>query len=502
MSFNKFVVRGKSVQDGTPTPENPITIRNVGDDINLLKNTAVSTSFNGIDYTVNEDGSVIINGTATSTSYIFVGNFTAKAGKKYILQGCPSGGASTGYMLTTNINGTNTDMDIGNGVSFTYSEDTEMTINLRVASGITVNNLVFKPKIHEGTKATAYSPYGYGSVEIEKVNKNRINLSKAISGRGCEVQINNNTINVIADGTIAPQVKIPCDLDSGTYYLHFERPANISDMNISFLDENGSKVNTTNYQSSQAITLTGNAKSMIINTSIETSSYTLLFEDLYINKGNIDLGYAPHQSETFIFPVAEPLHEGDYLADTIVNNRKTIVLNGTENWWAYSNYQGEGYCYQIEIEDLAIIPITSADYIHSLCSHFKNVYSVWGYTTSKIGTYSDHGTVARKYFITDKATLEEWKTYLAEQYANGTPVILEYELADPVTTEYTEEQQTIYNNILNSNTYKNITHISAKGEVKPDIEIVYCKDLETIQKQNDENYDKLANAIVALGGVI
>lgn len=369
MPFNKFVVRGKSVQDEEPTPDAPITIRNIGDDINLFEGEiqngmyfASTGVFGASDYYVCSKEPMQIDGSKTIT----VSNKFLKKGVYYVIE------------LDKNKTYIKSQDSVQIVENFTCTlGDTTKYILIDLGNSSTgacrVEN-IGNFKVQEGKIATAYSPYGCGSVEIVIEN--------------------------------------------------------------------------------------------------EDSS----------------------EQQSIIFPLAEGqvLHEGDYLADNIVNNRKTIVFDGSddENWWEYPSYVGEGYCYQIANENFPIIPINSKDYIHSICSHFKNTYSVWAYTTSKIGTYSDHGTVARKYFISDKATLKEWKAWLAEN-----PITLEYELAEPVITEYTEEQQTVYNNILNSNTYKNITHISAKGDIKPTLEVDYYKDLDTV-------FNNLANAIVALGGVI
>ena len=69
-----FVLYGKATQNGEPTPDNPIEIVVSGSDgsvevvscgKNLLKNNATTKTINGVTFTVNEDGSVTANGTAT-----------------------------------------------------------------------------------------------------------------------------------------------------------------------------------------------------------------------------------------------------------------------------------------------------------------------------------------------------------------------------------------------------------------------------------------------------
>lgn len=86
---------------------------------NLLQHTATTQTINGVTFTVNEDGSVTANGTATANA-----NFYLKQSlfdkelveKEVIVSGCPSGGGENTYMLYMyNQNFGNGRFDIGNG---------------------------------------------------------------------------------------------------------------------------------------------------------------------------------------------------------------------------------------------------------------------------------------------------------------------------------------------------------------------------------------------------
>lgn len=117
---------------------------------------------NGIAWTCTIEGdevkSINANGTATAISTLLVKNPNNPAvlldtTKKYLLQGCPSGGSTTTYFMRLqvyqDINGTtwnsNQD-DIGSGKVFTPNF-TFYNCILRVASGVTVSNKVFTPKL-------------------------------------------------------------------------------------------------------------------------------------------------------------------------------------------------------------------------------------------------------------------------------------------------------------------------------------------------------------------
>ena len=122
-----------------------------------------SRVINGITYTVNSDGSILVNGTATAnSSFVLVSNISPtrlNKSKKYVLSGCPAGGGFESYRIfiqnTTYQQGYS---DMGNGVPFT-AEYTDYYIFIIIREGFTVNNLVFKPMLQFGTIATAYEPY-------------------------------------------------------------------------------------------------------------------------------------------------------------------------------------------------------------------------------------------------------------------------------------------------------------------------------------------------------
>ena len=159
--------------------------------------------------------------------------------------------------------------------------------------------------------------------------------------------------------------------------------------------------------------------------------------------------YTQHQSQTITFPLSEgqKLMKGDYLADDgIHHTRKQVELDGTENWYIS---RGESMPY-IYISD--IFPET----LNALCTRYK-VMSRIGLKNGYFGVSASKNIIFYDDNYKDK--LEEWKTYLAQQKQAGTPIILEYELAEEVIEPYTEEQQEAYNKLQKVLPYKLVTNI-------------------------------------------
>lgn len=139
---------------------------------NLLKNTATSTTENGVTFTVNDDGSVTLNGTATANPTFTIGKFTPVPNKAYIFTAnseVPGDNSSLGnnYCFIYNIDGVpawKSDVFASDGThvpyEFTPTTDNEITCQIYVAKGTTVENLTFYPMLRSADITDdTYEPY-------------------------------------------------------------------------------------------------------------------------------------------------------------------------------------------------------------------------------------------------------------------------------------------------------------------------------------------------------
>ena len=165
-----------------------------------------------------------------------------------------------------------------------------------------------------------------------------------------------------------------------------------------------------------------------------------------------------------------------------------MVLDGTGNYGSFSGYTGEGYCYYFE-DSRFKVPAVNADnelyYKNSLCTHFTNVYAVWHLNNGKIGKYSDHITLPRKYFISDKPTLEEFKAQLAELQ----PVLI-YELAEETRQNLEDKEKEKLKNI---ETFEGINNIISNTPISA----VYNTDTKSYI---DSKFNTLAQQILNIAG--
>ena len=127
-----------------------------------------SKTTNGITYTVNSDGSVTANGTATADNvfYLISSGTSALANKgiasgAYILNGAPSTSASSNYYIQLQYNGTFVSA-YASGTTFTYNASSSANDMLRiyVKSGAVLNNVKFYPMLRLASDTDdTYEPY-------------------------------------------------------------------------------------------------------------------------------------------------------------------------------------------------------------------------------------------------------------------------------------------------------------------------------------------------------
>lgn len=315
-------------------------------------------------------------------------------------------------------------------------------------------------------------PYTVGKVEIFGVinvnicNKNKFNKNTVFSGK-----------YIGANGGIQSQEGI-----SYSDYIYVEP-------NISYyFGDRGTWVSVAQYDKN---------KTFISRITIPIGTYQFT-EDVKFIRCNIDntyldtfqleegetgTEYVEHKEQIYTIPVQKPFNKIENYRDTFIKQNgkryekyliKKLVLNGTENWLSNTVSTGEPQYY---------LKITDTPEIWKALSNYfvAKVNSILG--------YHFYMNVASNLLVfpnpvfegSSIATVEDWKAWLAEQYANGTPVEVYYVLATPELIECTPEQNEILDQIENeAQTYKNITHIYSTDEVSPIFDLECFKDIETL----------------------
>lgn len=147
---------------------------------NLIPHSYTNKTINGITYTVDKDGIVTANGTATGQAYFVLYQGFLPFGT-YSLSGCPKGSGAIIYFANDDYSIYKT--ETGSGLVLSVTKQERYTIAISINNGTTVSNIVFKPQLELGATATEYTPF----VDIENASTNLLPIdtydkSKTING--------------------------------------------------------------------------------------------------------------------------------------------------------------------------------------------------------------------------------------------------------------------------------------------------------------------------------
>lgn len=152
-----------------------------------------------------------------------------------------------------------------------------------------------------------------------------------------------------------------------------------------------------------------------------------------LNTGSTALPYEPYGIKIPILSnsTTTPVYLGEVQSARRV---KKLVFDGTETGWR----QGSTFFFNQEINPDYL---RARDIITCMCSHYQAYQQVGSGANVPEGYCSlYYSTEVQRLYIKDSsfATLEDFQTYLATQYATGTPVTIWYVLANEETAVVNE----------------------------------------------------------------
>ena len=183
---------------------------------NLLENTHAknTTTTNGMSFTVNDDGTITLNGTATAlTWFVFHSAQLDLPDGTYTIS--LQGGTDTNIGVYNDKFGSTL---LGSSTTRTIT-NASGNVSIRVASGATASNLTIKPMIERGSTATSFAPYftpielaGVGEIQPDGLPKYRDSFKKTDGKWYIEKQVG----KVVLDGSETWTLN-----ESGTGYVRF-----------------------------------------------------------------------------------------------------------------------------------------------------------------------------------------------------------------------------------------------------------------------------------------
>lgn len=483
--INYLKVEGKTVQNGTPTPDAPIEIQNVKGYRNLLDETLINKSDNT--YWVTDK----------------ISGINIQANKDY-------------YFTTYTSMSVIRVLELGTDKVIKEVTDTiELTFNVENATKVyftiyKAENIPTDTKILfiEGSTQRPYVPYGSNYLELKSNSKNLFNIDTLLENqvdviRGTlEKDLYNKSITIKSTGDdcyisntyhmskepsqnqingvnrygipILPNTKYTWSFDvsnltgTGSQYMFFY------DENYVFLYLKSISVNK-NGRASITIQTEANVKYVCFRFGLSKTGYVLTVKNVQFEKGDKATGYEQYQeNSTLVNLQNNEICEGDTLIvqngyASIDKNKKILELTGEESW-GFNNDIGGYYQYYIKIENSKP---------NGLSNFFK--YSMTGYTEGNklyISTIGNFVFMHPIYQGKDIEGLDNWKQFLRDMKSKGTPVIVQYELANNENIGLgLQEQLTAYDNL---------TYVSCNDDLQPNLEVNYLI---------NENYSTLSTTI-------
>jgi hypothetical protein len=150
--------------------------------------------------------------------------------------------------------------------------------------------------------------------------------------------------------------------------------------------------------------------------------------------------YSPYTGQTTTLALPTTIYGGmvDAVSGSCEKAWNEITLIDTYSWYASTNQYRTFYC--VNTKNITRTTIENSEYAKNWkCTHFKSEaysYTQSGDRDNTVSFQSDRETLA----ITFPGTIDELKSYLAAQYAAGTPVQIAYKLATPTPITATGAQ--------------------------------------------------------------
>lgn len=473
----RLKLEGKSEQTGEPTVANLVKIRNIGDNINLFDKSSI-----GPNYKYN-DGLKLDRDNLRAITIILTGKI--KPGKYTVSFKYGSKSTSNNFGIQF-LNGSETITS----VTFTTEKRKTFTINREVdrlyfyintaqASGIVL--YLDEIKLEEGSIATPYTEYGCGSIDY-RIDDNRFKTSNIEQGAiGANEGYTYEECKSANNTRIRTKELIKLE-KSAINSIRFNKQK-YEVVAQWFNDDKklyggGSGISNTwqtDYFSFSDVPYVAIAIRKKDGTNITPSEIEEVELKVVSQKQNI----------SFYLSTGQQLHNGDYIDNNgIHQKRKTYMITGSETITrrGYVDSSNKTYRYSIELEGRDTSSRTNL-----ICSHLP-VDNQYSQNKSLIfGGGSNEGNIVYFQFVLDEIAITDVtkiSDYLKSQYENGTPVIVEYELAKEIVTPLTKEQIEAFYELQKAK-YVDKMELTCLNEIEPtlvDIE----KSLEESLLDNEE----------------
>ena len=416
---------------------------------NLLPYPYNATSYvsEGVTWTVNSNGSITANGTATGNSIFVIqkaSNFTLPAGT-YTVSGANGGSQSTYNIqigVTPVAGGTPAYYNATNGTKFTLSEPCKVLIQAVVYNGYNASGLTFYPMLNGGSSVKPFQPYFTDLkhtriVGIKSTGRNLLDLSSVNEAVSGVTAVFDHTDGKISFSGVPEKGYINLKSIDITRLLTVGKTYTVSQTQYfsSYSADGAVYIAVVEYPQSGGSSNVGNTvtgkRSFTVN---EGSTYRLVIQTggssatinakigFILNQGETALSFAPYTEDTYQLPQTLELELGDTFnpqTGELVKGTKTLAFTGDEDWrferlndYGVYNYYFAANAFTEKAES-AICNYYDNDYRHAAAdaTHDGFAIAINGYIFFRTKQFS---------------TAKEWAEHLRRLYAATKPLQVTY----------------------------------------------------------------------------
>lgn len=415
---------------------------------NRLENTYTTQTVSGVTLTVNEDGTIVANGTASATIIAILNSEISLAQGQYILSGCPAGGgASDHYKVDIVRNGESSrKIDTGSGTTFDVDADGLFTARVVIYSGEVCNNLTFEPMVRlSSVTDSTYAPYanicpitGLTGLTITASGRNLLPKNTTLTpttSNGITFTYNEDG-SITADGTstaVAMSRAVSFRLPFGNYRK--------SDRVFVQYKDTSWRVVTGGTSTSDFMTIDEDLELVCrINISSGTTVNNVTYYPYIYAESETSTEYEPYTGTEIPITwesIAGTVYGGtlDVVSGVLTVNRFFKAFDGTETGWTKAGGTSNNtQRYYILWENMGVSDgvLNPSD---ALCSHLV-------FLAGNAGQFGTFNCTVTNFAVKDGdgsqfADISAFKEWLSEQNTAGTPLQLCVELATPQTYQLT-----------------------------------------------------------------
>lgn len=322
---------------------------------NKLENIGKSQTINGLTFTVNEDGTVIVNGTATAQTAFIVNSFLVLPVGQYIFSGCPTSGTTQTHFVQIRRRSPDSYInDVGQENTFSIEDNTQsVDYYIVVRNGITVNNVLFKPMIRLASISDdTYEPYGASPTpefpsEIKSVGDD-VNLFDKNNANYLDGYIDTNSI---VSNLNYKTYYMPC-LPNTTYTISRVGTSTIYVAEKSLLPTLGGSITNKVQGTSNSVTITTTSTATYLVFQVYRNNYDNLetvLNTLKLQKGTVATSYSEYgkgtvtieqRGKNLLKGLSTSLTDSEYWFD--VNKYYFTPLEDGWGKFEYDNTNGTG----------------------------------------------------------------------------------------------------------------------------------------------------------------